>query len=458
MRLTRLGQSQCQDEPRDLVCPVAAEPSVYSTAPGVLVAANGGNGRPPRVTGWREDEPGAEPDRDGRLPRQVRVAPIRLLVPACPLGPDGSGGRRSELGTVVVSGDPANFRLRRVAANLTRNPLDADQPRLTRPWVPHLAPSKRHPAVGSPAPRRCRRASVQPMQDPSGRSRRVTIADIAREAGVSKGAVSYALNGLPGVSASTRARVLAIANELGWYPNRAARSLSAARADACGLVVARAARMLALEPFFMELIAGVEAEFSARGVALMIQLAHDPAEEIEVYRRWWAERRVDGVMMVNLRVDDPRVPALVELGLPAVVVGGPIAGGPAAGRLERRGPARRRGDPLPRRARPPPRRARRRQPRLRPHGQPQRRVPRDHRGARALRRGGRHRLHAGERRAGDPEAPLLARPAHRDPLRQRHPRRDRPRRRPPDGALRSRTTSRSSPATTRSSAASSTRR
>ena len=169
-------------------------------------------------------------------------------------------------------------------------------------------------------------ASVRSVQDPSRGGRRVTIADIAREAGVSKGAVSYALNGLPGVSASTRARVLAIANELGWYPNRAARALSAARADACGLVVARPARMLALEPFFMEFVSGVEAELSARSVALTIQLAHDPAEEIEIYRRWWAERRVDGVMVYDPRVDDPRMPALVELGLPAVVVGGPIDG------------------------------------------------------------------------------------------------------------------------------------
>jgi DNA-binding LacI/PurR family transcriptional regulator len=158
-------------------------------------------------------------------------------------------------------------------------------------------------------------------------ARRVTIADIAQHAGVSKGAVSYALNGQPGVSAGTRARILAIAEELGWYPNRAARSLSAARADACGLVIARPARMLALEPFFMELVSGIEAELSARSIALTIQLVSDPLEEIAVYRRWWAERRVDGVMMVDVRVDDPRVPALVDLGLPAVVVGGPLEGG-----------------------------------------------------------------------------------------------------------------------------------
>ncbi len=153
---------------------------------------------------------------------------------------------------------------------------------------------------------------------------RVTIRDIAKRAGVSKGAVSYALNGRPGVSDDTRDRILSIARELGWYPNRAARALSAARADACGLVLARPARTLALEPFFMEFLAGVESELSARSIALTIQLVQDVEEEMAVYRRWWGEHRVDGILMVDLRVDDPRVDELVRLGLPAVVVGGPV--------------------------------------------------------------------------------------------------------------------------------------
>lgn len=156
------------------------------------------------------------------------------------------------------------------------------------------------------------------------RTSRVTIRDIAERAGVSKGAVSYALNGRPGVSDSTRERIVSIANELGWYPNRAARALSAARADACGLVLARPARTLALEPFFMEFIAGVEVELARRSVALTLQLVEDVRQEMAVYRRWWGEHRVDGVLMVDLRVDDPRVDELTRLGLPAVVVGGPL--------------------------------------------------------------------------------------------------------------------------------------
>jgi DNA-binding LacI/PurR family transcriptional regulator len=49
----------------------------------------------------------------------------------------------------------------------------------------------------------------------------------------------------------------------------------------------------------------------------------DPESEVGVYRRWWGERRVDGVLVCDLRVDDRRVKVLEELRLPAVVVGGP---------------------------------------------------------------------------------------------------------------------------------------
>ena len=162
------------------------------------------------------------------------------------------------------------------------------------------------------------------MPGEPGRARRVTISDIAARAGVSKGAVSYALNNRPGLSDETRKRILEIAKELGWYPNRAARALSAARADACGLVLARPAKTLAIETFFMEFMAGVESALSRRSIALAVQLVDDPHGELAVYRRWWGEHRVDGVLLVDPRVDDPRFDEVERLGLPAVVVGGPL--------------------------------------------------------------------------------------------------------------------------------------
>jgi DNA-binding LacI/PurR family transcriptional regulator len=153
--------------------------------------------------------------------------------------------------------------------------------------------------------------------------KRPTIADIARRAGVSKGAVSYALNGQPGVSEATRQRILAIAEEIGWNPNSAARALSGATANAVGLALCRPARILGIEPFYMELISGVEGELAARSYALTLQVVADQDAELAVYRRWWGERRVDGVFLCDLRVDDRRVPMLEELQLPAVVIGGP---------------------------------------------------------------------------------------------------------------------------------------
>ncbi|WP_455432780.1 LacI family DNA-binding transcriptional regulator [Streptosporangium soli] len=156
---------------------------------------------------------------------------------------------------------------------------------------------------------------------------RPTIADIAKRAGVSKGAVSYALNGQPGVSEATRTRIRAIAEEIGWRPNRAARALNGARADAIGLALCRPARILGVEPFFMELISGIESELAARSSALMLQVVTDHEAEMAVYHRWWGEGRIDGAIMVDLHVADPRVPEIEALGMPVVVLGHPSASG-----------------------------------------------------------------------------------------------------------------------------------
>lgn len=157
--------------------------------------------------------------------------------------------------------------------------------------------------------------------------KRLTIADIAAQAGVSTGAVSYALNGKPGVSAATRERVLRIAAELGWRPSNAARALTRSRNGAIGLVVDRPADVLSADSFRMQLLTGIEAGLRHDpGTALMLEMTDDRHAEIETYRTWWAERRVDGVIVVDLREPDPRLAVLEEIGMPAVAVGSPSPG------------------------------------------------------------------------------------------------------------------------------------
>lgn len=156
------------------------------------------------------------------------------------------------------------------------------------------------------------------------RSRRITIADVAREAQTSTASVSYALNDRPGVSPETRERVLAVAARLGWSPASAARSLAGAGSGTVGLVLARNPRDLAVEPFYMQFIAGVEATLSTRSMGLLLEVAPSAEAEVEAIRRWHMSRRVDGVLLTDVVADDPRVAMVKELGeLPAVVLGDP---------------------------------------------------------------------------------------------------------------------------------------
>lgn len=151
---------------------------------------------------------------------------------------------------------------------------------------------------------------------------RVTISDIAKKAKVSTSAVSYALNDRPGVGAATREQILSIAREMGWRPNSAARSLQAARAHAVGLVFQRGEdSSVESSSFMLRFLDGVQSQLSEHDVVLVLRTVHDLAAEITVHERWYAESRVDGIIVVNPVVDDPRLPLLEGLSLPTVVVG-----------------------------------------------------------------------------------------------------------------------------------------
>jgi len=158
-----------------------------------------------------------------------------------------------------------------------------------------------------------------------GSSARATMGDIARRLGISKAAVSYALNGQPGVSAATRQRVLDLAKDLGWYPSSSARALSGAETGVIGLVLARPSDLLTIETFFIHFLSGVEQVLTERGSSLLLRIIGEhPEAETKTYERWWGERRVDGVILVDERYHDMRLPVVEALGLPAVLCGGPI--------------------------------------------------------------------------------------------------------------------------------------
>lgn len=148
-----------------------------------------------------------------------------------------------------------------------------------------------------------------------------TIADVARAAGVSKGLVSFALNDRPGVAPSTKRRILAVADELGFRRSVQGRSLSTRLAYSVGLVIARDADLVAADPFYPSFMAGAERALVAAGRTLTLSVLGPDRDEAAHYRALVADRRVDGVLIGDLRPDDPRLDLLAELGLPAVTLG-----------------------------------------------------------------------------------------------------------------------------------------
>ncbi len=156
-------------------------------------------------------------------------------------------------------------------------------------------------------------------------STHLTIADLAKRLDLSSAAVSYALNGRPGVSQETRERVQALARELGWYPSTAAQALSKSRTGSIGIVLSRDPGMLGTEPYYMQIIAGVESVLTEADMSLTLRMVSpESGADLAIYSRWAAERRVDGVILFDEHVDDPRPALLERLELPAVLQGGPL--------------------------------------------------------------------------------------------------------------------------------------
>ncbi|MFI5690222.1 LacI family DNA-binding transcriptional regulator [Kribbella sp. NPDC051586] len=154
----------------------------------------------------------------------------------------------------------------------------------------------------------------------TGRSRRVTISDLARRLQISKASVSYALNGRAGVSEETRRRVLDLAEELGFHPNSAAVALSASRTRTIGIVIARDPALISTEAFYMRTLVGIEQYLNEVDSSLLLRLTGEHGEDLDVLRRWSRQGRVDGFILFDEHDDDPRIPLLKELGVPCVVV------------------------------------------------------------------------------------------------------------------------------------------
>ncbi|MFJ6697871.1 LacI family DNA-binding transcriptional regulator [Streptomyces sp. NPDC091272] len=149
---------------------------------------------------------------------------------------------------------------------------------------------------------------------------RPTLEEVAARAGVGRGTVSRVINGSPRVSERTRAAVETAVAELGYVPNRAARALAANRTDAIALVVPEAEHRFFVEPYFSDILRGVGAALADTDMQLLLTIVGSDRERGRL-AHYLAGHRVDGVLVVSLRADDPLPDLLSELDIPAVISG-----------------------------------------------------------------------------------------------------------------------------------------
>ena len=157
------------------------------------------------------------------------------------------------------------------------------------------------------------------------RKRNVTIKDVAREIGLSITTVSRALGGYPDVGAESRKRVIAAAEQLGYRPNRNAQRLVTRRTHVLAWIQSDNDRIF-VDPHFAEVMAGVLR--AVRDAKYDVILSSDTAErQIAAYDRYMHDNSVDGFLLHLPRVEDERVPFLIESGRPFVVHGRERANG-----------------------------------------------------------------------------------------------------------------------------------
>ena len=150
---------------------------------------------------------------------------------------------------------------------------------------------------------------------------RVSIKDIAEQAGVSHSTVSRALQGTGRMSDETRARIIEIAEELGYTPDALAQSLVRGSTRTVGVVVTTIA-----DPFVAGIVAGIEEVAGEAGYTVLLGASHmNPEREIAVVESL-RQRRVDAVIVTASRVGDHYSELLQRFGVPIVLVNNMVQG------------------------------------------------------------------------------------------------------------------------------------
>jgi DNA-binding LacI/PurR family transcriptional regulator len=153
-------------------------------------------------------------------------------------------------------------------------------------------------------------------------SKRVTSLEVAQKAGVSRTTVSFVLNNVPGsnISLETREKVQKIANDMGYIPNEAARSLVSGQTRTVGLLISHA-QPLQVDAYIPQLLYSLTAASHQNGYQVLLETLHQGKQND--YMRLVEGHRIDGLIVLNTWSHDTQLPKLVERNFPVVMYGLP---------------------------------------------------------------------------------------------------------------------------------------
>ncbi|MFE5023207.1 LacI family DNA-binding transcriptional regulator [Streptomyces sp. NPDC056656] len=146
----------------------------------------------------------------------------------------------------------------------------------------------------------------------------VTLAEVARHAGVSASTVSYVLSGKRSISAATRERVENSVRKLGYHPNAGARALASSKSNIIALMVPLRTDMYV--PVMMEIAMAVATAARTHGYDILLLTGEEGAEAV---RRIEGSALADAMIVMDVELDDERLPLLRAANRPAVLIGLP---------------------------------------------------------------------------------------------------------------------------------------
>ncbi|PIJ50149.1 hypothetical protein BL250_10700 [Erwinia sp. OLTSP20] len=155
----------------------------------------------------------------------------------------------------------------------------------------------------------------KPPQSKHSAGGKVSIFDVAREAGVAVSTVSNALTGKTIVKASTRERVQAAADKLGYRVSVVARSLRMQRTFTLGVLLADVAN-----PSSPDFLRGIEDIADSEQCSLLVCNTDGQLDKQLAQMRVLLDRRVDGLVLLSQHCEQPEVRALLNGDTPYVMI------------------------------------------------------------------------------------------------------------------------------------------